>query len=123
MSKLASTIGALAAALLGAWSVSANLPTPVKTITVGVITTVAAALFPALKAQLDAAGGQLAGVVGVLVAALVDVGIVHWHVSTPVQAALVAVITAAAGLFVPAVHLQQATLHKPQNLAETRKVA
>ena len=113
MRPLASLIGALVAAAVAASTVIANLDPQVTTIVVGGITLVASTLFPALKAQLDEAGGQLFAVIGVVVAAGLDALIAATNISEPIQATLVAIVTALAGLFVPAVHLQQASPHKP----------
>src|SRR6266536_3394606 len=92
MSKLASYLAAVAIAVF--------------------LATGATALAPSLKANLDAAGGQLLSVVGVIVGAGLNYLFLHLGLSSVVQGVILAVLQAAMALFLPAIHLQQATLHR-----------
>jgi hypothetical protein len=84
---------------------------------VGVITAAAGWLSPALKAQLDAAGGQLLSVLATLAVFAVNLLVLRFGVSDGLQATIIAVLNLGAGLLVPGIHLQQAALF---NGAETR---
>jgi hypothetical protein len=119
MSKLASYIGAVVLALLGAWGVTAHIPADRQVEIVGVITAAAGWLSPALKAQLDAAGGQLLSVVATLVVFGVNFLVLRFLPSDGAQATVIAALTLIVGLLVPGIHLQQASLFRGAK-AETR---
>ncbi|HEY5989489.1 MAG TPA: hypothetical protein VIV12_24395 [Streptosporangiaceae bacterium] len=89
----------------------------------GLLTAFVGLISPALNAQLDASNGMLYSAIGTVVLFLANWGLAHWHISDPVQGVITAVLILVAGLFVPAVHLQQATFYKFPGRSETRKAA
>jgi hypothetical protein len=119
MSKLASYVGALVLALLSAWGVTAHIPADRQVEIVGVLTAAAGWLNPALKAQLDAAGGQLVSVLATLAAFGVNLLVLHFLPADGLQATIIAVLNLVVGLLVPGIHLQQASLYRGAR-AETR---
>jgi hypothetical protein len=113
MSKLASYIAATAVAALGLWGGLAHLNSTQQAEVAVFLATAATAISPALKAQFDAAGGQLLSVVGVIVGAAVNYLFLHvLHIPDGWQGVILAALQAAQALWLPAIHLNQATAYR-----------